>query len=129
ADAPIDCLGVDIVSTCHPGRSAARFPVVASPGVVTWLTFAGDGEGPPQFLAGVGIVGNDVTTHAELTAGTADDHLSINNQRHQSQLLTLLVVLDCGIPGDLTGLGIERDHMVGGRAPLQVVLPQSPLTA
>src|SRR5882672_609401 len=56
ADAPIDCLEVWIVGTRHPGRSAARFPVVASPGVVARLALAGDGEGPPQLLARVGIV-------------------------------------------------------------------------
>src|SRR5260221_14454474 len=65
ADAPINCLGVWIVVACHPGRSAARFPVVAFPCVVAWLALARDGEGPPQLLAAIGVERDDVTTAAE----------------------------------------------------------------
>jgi hypothetical protein len=124
AGAPIDCLGVWIVVACHPGRSATRFPVVAFPRIVTWLTRAGNGEGPPQFLARVGVIRNDVTAHAELATGTADDHLAVDDQGHQGQILPLLVVLNLGIPDHFAGLGLERDHMVVRRGEVHLVLPQ-----
>src|SRR6202022_571052 len=76
ADAPINCLGVRIVIACHPGRSAARFPVVAFPGVVARLALARGGEGPPQLLAAIGIERDNVTTDPEFTPGTADDPLA-----------------------------------------------------
>src|SRR6185295_20131319 len=94
AGAPIDCLGVWIVVARHPGGSATRFPVVTFPGFVTWLARAGNGEGPPQFLARVRIIGNDITAHAEFATGTADDHLAVDNQGHQRQILSLLVILN-----------------------------------
>ena len=125
AGAPIDCLGVWIVVACHPGRSSTRFPVVALPRFVTWLTRAGNGESPPQFLARVGIIGNDITAHAKLAAGTADDHLAVDDQRHQGQILPLLVVLNLGIPDHFAGLGIERYQMVVRRGEVQLILPKS----
>src|SRR6185436_11560327 len=124
AGAPIDCLGVWIVVACHPGRSATRFPVVAFPRIVTWFTRAGNGEGPPQFLARVGIKGNDVAAHAEFATGTADDHLAVDDQGHQGQILPLLVVLNLGIPDHFAGLGLERDHMIVRRGEVHLVLPQ-----
>ena len=125
AGAPIDRPGLGIVVAGHPGRCAARFPVVAAPRFVAGLARAGNGEGPPQFLAGIGIVGNDIAAHAELAAGTADDHLAVDDQRHQRQILPLLVVLNLGVPDHFAGLGIERDQMVVGGGEVHLVLPQS----
>src|ERR1700733_1677262 len=69
AGTPINCLGVFIVGARHPGGRATRFPVVTPPCVMAWLTFAGGGEGPPQFLAVIGVERNDVTPDAEFAAG------------------------------------------------------------
>src|ERR1700735_3276829 len=77
ADAPIDGLGVLVVVAGHPGGSAAGLPVIAGPCVMTGLALARDGEGPPQFLAVIGIERDDVAAHTEFTAGTADDHFSV----------------------------------------------------
>jgi len=51
--------------------SAARLPVVAAPSLAARLARGRDSEGAPQFLAAVGIVGDDIAAHAELTAGAA----------------------------------------------------------
>src|SRR5205807_10027448 len=112
----------------HPRRTAAGLPVVALPGVVTGLAFAGNGEGPPQFLAVIGIVGGDVTAHAELAAGAADDDLAVDDERHQGHVLALPVVLHLGIPHHLAGLGVERDDMVVGGGEVELVLPQADAT-
>src|ERR1700689_2896138 len=80
ADAPIDGLEVLVVGAGHPGGSAAGFPVVAGPRVMAGLTLARDGEGPPQFLAVIGVERDDVAAHAEFTAGTADDDFSVHHQ-------------------------------------------------
>ena len=125
AGAPIDGLGLDVVVAGHPGRRATRFPVVTAPGFVTGLARARNGEGPPQFLAVLGVVRDDIAAHAEFTAGTADDHLAVDDQRHQRQVLTLLVVLNLGVPQHLAGLGVERDDVIVGRREIQFVLPQS----
>src|ERR1700721_3838760 len=69
AGAPINRLGVLVVGAGHPGGSAAGLPVVSAPGVVAGLALAGDGESPPQFLAVIGIERDDITPHAEFTAG------------------------------------------------------------
>src|ERR1700722_14444614 len=78
AGAPIDRLGVLVVGAGHPGGCAAGFPVVAAPGVVARFALAGNGEGPPQFLAVIGIERDDITPHAEFATGTADDNLAVN---------------------------------------------------
>src|SRR5258708_34130822 len=59
ADAPINGLGVLGVITGHPGGSAARFPVVAAPRIMAGFALAWDGEGPPKFLAVVGVKRDD----------------------------------------------------------------------
>ena len=129
ADAPIDRLGVLIVVAGHPGRASAGFPVVALPGVVARLAFAGNGEGPPQFLAVVGIERDDIAADAELAAGATDDDLSVDDQRHQGQILALLVVLHLGVPEDLAGLGVERHDMVIRCREIELVLPQADAAA
>ena len=85
----------------------------------------GDGEGAPQFLAAVGVIGDDVAADAEFAARAADDDLAVDDQRHQRQVLTLLVVLDFGIPDHLAGLGVERNHVIIGRGEIELVLPQA----
>ena len=123
-DTPINGLGVLVIVAGHPGRSAAGFPVVASPGVMAGFAGAGDGEGPPQFLAAVGVIRDDIAPDAEFAAGAADNDLSVDDQRHQGQVLTLLVVLDLGVPEDLARFGIKRDDMIVCRRQIQLVLPQ-----
>src|SRR5580700_8440967 len=73
ADAPVNGLGVLVVITGHPGGSAARLPVVAAPRVMTGFALAGDGEGPPQFLAVTGVKRDDVAPHAKFAARATDD--------------------------------------------------------
>src|SRR5664279_4844600 len=114
-DAPIDGLGVLVVVTGHPGRSAAGFPVIASPGVMAGLALARDGVGPPQFLAARGVERDNIAAHTEFTAGTANDYFSVYYQWHQGHVLTLLVVLDFRVPDHLAGFGVERDDMIVGR--------------
>src|SRR5690348_15143651 len=64
ADAPVDGLAVLVVSAGHPGRAAARLPVVALPRIMAGLARAGNGEGPPQLLAAIGIKRDDVAANA-----------------------------------------------------------------
>src|ERR1700730_10709921 len=125
ADAPIDGLGVLVVVTGHPGGSAAGLPVIAFPGVMAGFTLARDGEGPPQFLAAAGVVRDDIAANAIFAARAADDDLAVDYQRHQGQVLTLLVVLDFGIPDHLAGFCVERDDVVVGGGEIKLVLPQS----
>src|SRR5690348_8383682 len=81
ADAPIDGLGVLVVGAGHPGRTTARLPVVALPGVMAGLALARNGEGPPQLLAVLGIEGRDITADAEFAAGAADNDFSVDDQQ------------------------------------------------
>src|SRR5690349_25030399 len=111
-DAPIDGLGVLVVGPGHPGRAAALLPIVAAPGVVARLAFARNRESAPQLLAIIGIERDDVAAHAELAAGAADDHLTVDDQRHQRQILAFLVVLDLLVPHHLPALGVERDDVI-----------------
>src|SRR3569833_157647 len=69
ADAPIDRLGLLVVIAGHPGGAAAVLPVVSLPGLVARLAFARNGEGPPQLLAVLGVIGGDIAAHAKLAAG------------------------------------------------------------
>src|SRR6266699_3605001 len=123
-DAPINGLGVLVIVAGHPSRSAARLPVIAFPRVMTGLTLARDGEGPPQFLAVVSIERDDIAPDAELAAGAADDDFSVDDQGHQGQILTLLVVLDLCIPDGLAGFGIKRHDMIVRGGEIELVLPQ-----
>src|SRR4051794_15343352 len=68
ADAPIDGLGVLVILSAHPGGSAASFPVVALPCVMAGFAGAGDGEGPPQFLAAAGVVRDHIAANAIFAA-------------------------------------------------------------
>src|SRR3954466_6550426 len=90
ANAPVDGFGVLVIGAGHPGRAAARLPVVSAPGVMPRLALTGNGEGTPQFLAVIRIVGDDVAAHTELAAGAADDHFAIDHERHQREILALL---------------------------------------
>ena len=128
-DAPIDRLGVLVVIAGHPGRAATVLPVLALPGVVAGLAFAGNGIGPPQLLAVLGIIGGDIAAHAELAAGAADDDLAVDDQRHQGHVLALLVVLHLGVPHHLAGLGVKRDDMVVGGGEIELVLPEADAAA
>src|ERR1700759_595511 len=83
ADAPIDGLGVLVVSAGHPGGTTTRFPVVAAPRVMARLTLARNSEGPPKFLAIVGVKRNDITPDTEFAAGPTDDNFSVHYQGHQ----------------------------------------------
>src|SRR5215469_7909631 len=101
ADAPIDGLRVLVVVAGHPGGAATLLPIIAAPRFMAGFTLAGNGEGTPQFLAVIGIERRDVAAYAELAAGAADEHLAVDHERHQSEILTLLVVLNLGIPEHL----------------------------
>src|SRR5690348_6919942 len=93
------------------------------------LALAGNGEGTPQFLAVIGVEGDDISTHAELAARAADDDLAIDHERHQSEILPLLVILHLGIPEDLAGLGVECDDMIVRGREEHLVLPKSDAAA
>src|ERR1700747_1003120 len=82
-------LGVLVVGPGHPGRSATGLPIVALPRVVARFTLAWDGEGPPQLPAAIGVECSDVAAHSELAAGTTDDDLAVDDERHQGHILPL----------------------------------------
>src|SRR5665213_3452160 len=123
ADTPLTGYSVLVVGTGHPGRSAARLPVVALPCVMAGLAFARDGEGAPQFLAIVGVERDDIAANAKFATRAADHYFSVHDQRHQGHVLTLLVVLDLLVPNHLAGFGVKRDDMIVGRGQVQLVLP------
>jgi len=96
---------------------------------MTRFALGGNGEGAPQFLAVIGIEARDVAAHAELAARATDEHLAVHHERHQREILALLVVLDLGIPEHLAGLGVECDQMVVGGGEIKLVLPQADAAA
>jgi hypothetical protein len=78
----------------------------------------------PGLLAGLGVVGGDVAAHAELGAAIADQHLALDDARRPGDGVALLAVED-GVhaPGDLAGLGIERDQTAIEAADVDLALP------
>src|SRR5689334_17580458 len=124
ADTPIDRLRIWVIIPGHPGRAAAGFPVIPLPSFMTGLALAGNGEGAPQLLAVVGVEGNDISAHAELAARAADDDLAVDHERHQGEILPLLVILHLGIPEYLSGLGVECDDMIVRGREEHLVLPK-----
>ncbi len=111
AGAPIDHVGVGIVVAGHPGGAAAGLPGVRLlPGVTARLARRGNAVGLPHRLAGLGVERLDEATHAELTAGNADQHPALHDQRGHRHVVAGLPVLDRRLPGDLAGLRVERDQ-------------------
>src|SRR3954464_8239173 len=73
AGAPEGEVGLGIVVTGHPNRSAAGLPLIASrPGVAAGLAGRRHRVGLPRFLAGFSVVRGDEPADAELAARHAD---------------------------------------------------------
>ena len=68
ADAPVRQVAPRVVVAGDPDGPAARLPRLALPGVAALILRARDRVGPPDLLAGVGVVGRDIGAHAELAA-------------------------------------------------------------
>src|SRR5207248_4240417 len=128
ADTPVYEVQGGINIAGHPGRAAAVLPVVALPGLVARFAGPRDGEGAPQLLAVIGVVGHNVAAHAVFAARTADENLAVHNERHQCQVLTLLVILYLLVPCHLAALGVERHDVIISGGEVELVLPK-PYTA
>ena len=122
-----------VVAVPAPGRAAADLPLIALPGLERRVPAhrrhlaVGPGHrrvridqhlrvrpgavGLPDLLAGLDVVGGDVTTHAELAAGNAGDHLVLEDVRGVGVGLTLLRIAVLDLPQLLAGPGVERDEV------------------
>ena len=124
----IDEVQAGIIGQPAPCAAAADLPLVALPGLDARILadrlaeFGGlvgidqdlivrpFGEGAPDLLAALEVVGGDVTLHAKLAAGNADQNLVLDDERRGGArgALARIAVLDA--PRHLPGLGIERDQ-------------------
>ena len=111
ADAPIDRVQFRIERAGDPGRSAAKLPGIARPGIVAGLAGRRDGIGAPEMLAGLRIPAVDEVAGAEFGAGNAGDHHAVGDERRHRHRIAGLEVDRVLAPQLLAGLGIERDDV------------------
>src|SRR5260370_41872618 len=124
ANSPVYEVQAGIIIAGHPGRAAAVLPVVALPGFVAGFAGPRDGEGAPQLLAVVGVEGDDIAAHAIFAARPANENFPVDDERHQGQVLTLLVILDLLVPAHFAGLRVECHYVIIGGRKVQLVLPK-----
>ena len=111
ARSPIGQVGRRIVGAGDVERAAAGLPGVGLvlPGLAAGLARRRDRERLPFELAGLGVERGDPAAHAVVAAGAADDDLVLERERRGGDLHAVLVV-QVGVPDDLAGLLVGRDH-------------------
>ena len=122
ADGPVQGVGVLVVGTRDPGRTATVLPAFAGPGVVAWLARAGNRVGLPHRGTGVGIDRRDPAANAVLGAGSTEDDLARQCHRHDGEGFGVGVVTQLLVPDHLTGLVVERNDMRVERGQIDLVL-------
>ncbi len=107
ARAPIGLVQLRVVGSRDPDRRPAALPGFAGPGVVAELAGPGNRVRLPDLLARLGIERRDETADAALAARDTDHDQPVNGQRRHRDVVTTVVVLDAGFPGNLSGYGVE----------------------
>ncbi len=111
AGAPVDRVGVGIIVAGHPSGCTTGLPGIRLfPGLAAGLSGCRDGEGLPRGLAGFGVERSDEAAHTELTAGDADEHFALHDQRGHGHVIAGLPIFDLSFPGYLAGFRVERDE-------------------
>lgn len=119
-DADVQQVQVRIVDHGIPGStSAAIFPPFAPPGLGGLLHrrvfktvggIAGHGVKPPDHLAGVGSIGRNITSHAQLGSAIADYTVIFDDARRAGNGVGLLPVGGLYIPQHFAVLRVESDQ-------------------
>src|SRR5439155_51531 len=112
AGAPESQIGLGVIGTRDPDRRAAPLMMVAArgPGLAAGLTRGWHRIGLPELLAGLRIEGREEAAHAQFTARCAEQHLAVDDERRERQVVAFFVVIDFGGPGFLAGPGVDRDQ-------------------
>src|SRR3989475_6373914 len=120
ADADVEQIEIGIVSHRMPDRAAtAVTPPLAVPGLrdhldglalEAVLRAAGHRVEAPGHRAGLGVIGRDVPTHAEVGASVADDHLALHDSGRAADGVVLRLLDGERLPHLLPRLRIERDQ-------------------
>ena len=136
AGAPVRQVGLGIVVAGHPHRAATGLPLIAisRPGFASWFSRRRNRVGPPQLLAGVGMVRGDEPANAELSARRSDQHLAIGHERGEAHVVAGAVVGHRGRPHRAPSASVQRHqhgvargqehlvaqkgHTAGGRMPV-----------
>ena len=118
AGAPIDQVQIRIVRPRNPGRTPAALPGVAVPGLVSRLTRTRHRPEPPNAVTGLGVVGIQKISRAELRPGDPHQNHVLDDQRRGGRRIALLVVRNDFLPQDISGLGVKRHE---GRSEVHLV--------
>src|SRR5467141_4974243 len=112
AGAPESEIGLGVIGAGDPDRSPAPLIVVTArgPGLAARLARRGHRIGLPELLAGLRIEGREEAACAQFTARYAEQHLAVDDERRERQVVAFLVVVDFGGPGFLAGPGVDRDQ-------------------
>ena len=130
AGAPEGEIGFGVVIAGYPHGCAAALVVIAAarPGLAAGFSRGRDREGPPQLLAGFRIISGEESPDPQLAARWGDQHLAVDDERHQCHVVTDLVVIDLGGPNLLAGLCIECDQHRLRRREINLVAEKSDAT-
>ncbi len=121
----VDEVTLHVVRPCDPDfgptpEGERKVP----PGIPARLTGPRHGERAPELLSRPSVVGRDETALLNESPTTVDpiDHSSVDDDRARGVLITELPVGHLGLPADLAGPRIQRDHdLVFGRDEDQVL--------
>src|SRR6266481_9835803 len=112
AGAPQHLVGRRVVGPRDPHGAAAGLPgiVLVLPGLAAGLARSRNDIFAPRQLAARGIDRHDEVSHAAVAARSADDDLVIHGERRRREGDAGLAVGESGLPYDLAGLLVRRDH-------------------
>jgi len=134
ADADVEEIQLGIVGNRIPhGAAAAALPPFAGPGGRGLLEdrilerlrrVSRHSVEAPGELAGLGVVGGDVATHAELRAAVADDHPALDDARRARDRVALTLVDSDDRPFRPARLRVDRDQAPIERAEIESAVPE-----
>src|SRR5690606_645314 len=109
----IQRVGLRIVGTGVPGRATiAAFHRDIAPGLVAEFALTRASIGAPEFFAARHVVRRDPATAGivVIAARHAGNDLAVSDDRTTRIVVAHLPVAHLVLPGDLTGLDVERDE-------------------